>query len=782
MAKTDNEPPTGFSIHEIKGFIKDFYGLSAEVKPLDGHLDWNYQVSADNGKQYIFKIAHADVQRSFLEAQNGALEHIAAQDSPLPCPQVVRTASGKTIFDVQNSTQTSHFARMLTYLPGTFFGDLNLEDRNPLLFQAYGSFLGKLDNILASFYHPALNRYMNWDLKNTPELENQLNFMTDHGLRNLVHHFIGLYCTEVAPLLHRLPTGIIHGDGNDYNVLVDDIRTGIAGLIDFGDMVMSCTVFELAIAVSYVIPGQSNMLDAACQLVEGYYRQRPLNETELHVLYYLIGARLCQTLVISGRMAVESPADVYQAISLDPARKTLEWLIAVNPDHAEHRFRQACGLLPKDTGRDVPSILEIRERHLGKALSVSYKKPLKIVRGFMQYLYDHTGRAYLDTVNNVCHVGHCHPRAVRAAQQQIARLNTNTRYLHDHLVEYALELTATLPDPLTVCFFVCTGSEANELALRMARIHTGADDIVVLDHAYHGNTHSIIQVSPYKFNGPGGKGKGAHVQVAPLPDPYRGTFKGYSPETGQAYSESVLKAFQLIEKSGRKAAAFLHESIPGVAGQVVFPETFLQHAYAHARQNGALCIADEVQIGFGRVGSHMWAFETQGVVPDIVTMGKPIGNGHPLAAVVTTQEVADSFNNGMEYFNTFGGNPVSCAIGREVLKIIREEGLQENARQTGGYMKAGLAELMNRHALIGDVRGLGLYIGIELVENRETLTPAKTAAYYIAESMKEEGILVSVDGPLHNVLKIKPPMVFNKKNAALYIDTLDAILSKNTLS
>jgi 4-aminobutyrate aminotransferase-like enzyme len=233
---------------------------------------------------------------------------------------------------------------------------------------------------------------------------------------------------------------------------------------------------------------------------------------------------------------------------------------------------------------------------------------------------------------------------------------------------------------------------------------------------------------------------------------------------------------------GKKAAAFIHESLPSVGGQIIPPENYLKEAYRYAREAGALCFADEVQVGFGRVGSHMWAFETQGVVPDIVTMGKPIGNGHPLAAVITTPEIAESFNNGMEYFNTFGGNPVSCAVGLAVLHVIKDEKLQENALEVGEYFKAGLAQLIDKHPLIGDVRGLGLFLGIELVRDRETLEPAVDESYYIAERMKEEGILVSVDGPLYNVLKIKPPLVFTKANAQFYIDTLDNVLHEQLLS
>lgn len=424
-------------------------------------------------------------------------------------------------------------------------------------------------------------------------------------------------------------------------------------------------------------------------------------------------------------------------------------------------------------------ILLSRKQHIGPSLSISYRQPLEIVRGSMQYLYSEDGRAYLDAVNNVSHVGHCHPHVVKAAQEQMAVLNTNTRYLHETLVRYAERLCATLPEPLRVCYFVCSGSEANELALRLARAHTGQRDLVVVDVAYYGNTSALIDISPYKFNGPGGAGKPPHVQVVPMPDTYRGKFKQDDPQAGKKYARYVEEAIGHIQEQQRNVAAFICESLLGCGGQIMLPPHYLQEAFRHTRTAGGVCIADEVQTGFGRVGTHFWAFETQGVVPDIVTMGKPIGNGHPLAAVVTTPAIAASFTNGMEYFNTFGGNPVSCAIGMAVLDVIEQEQLQANALDVGSHLLHELRALMDRRPLIGDVRGLGLFVGIELVGDRETLTPAPEQAAYVANRMRDHGILLSTDGPFHNVLKIKPPLVFTRQNADELVNALDMILDED---
>ena len=427
------------------------------------------------------------------------------------------------------------------------------------------------------------------------------------------------------------------------------------------------------------------------------------------------------------------------------------------------------------TTRSAEALLKLRQQHLGPSLSLSYKEPLKIIKGEGVFLYDEKGRPYLDCVNNVCHVGHCHPHVVEAVCRQMGQLNTNTRYLHDNIVEYSLRLGATLPAPLEVCFFVCSGSEANDLALRLARTYTGKKDLIVVDNAYHGHTQPLIDASPYKHNGAGGSGTPSHIHVVPMPDGYRGIYPAESANAGTQYANHVREAAgQAVENGG--LAGFIAESILGCGGQVIPPKGFMAEGFAHARAAGGVAIADEVQVGFGRVGEHFWGFELHGVTPDIVTMGKPIGNGHPLAAVVTTQEIAQAFNNGMEYFNTFGGNPVSCAAGLAVLDVIEQEELQQNAQEVGGYLSDRLSRLMERHHCIGDVRGAGLFLGIEFVKDRETRTPDAEKASAAVEAMKQRGVLLSTDGPAHNVIKITPPIVFGREHADLLADNLEAVL------
>ena len=419
-------------------------------------------------------------------------------------------------------------------------------------------------------------------------------------------------------------------------------------------------------------------------------------------------------------------------------------------------------------------LLEMRKKYLSPSLSLSYDKPLHIVRAKGQFLYDSEGDRYLDAVNNIQHVGHCHPKVVSAASEQYGILNTNTRYLDETVINYAKDLTNYLPNGLTTCFFTNSGSESNDLALRLARTATDSKETIVLDGAYHGHVSSLIDISPYKHNSKGGSGPPSYVHTVPMPDSYRGKYRGEEALTG--YIDELKNILYSIKKNGKNISAFVVESIMGCGGQLILPDGFLERAFELVRDEGGICIADEVQIGFGRVGSKFWGFETANVQPDIVTMGKSMGNGHPLSVVVTKKQIADKFNNGMEYFNSFGGNPVSCAVGKAVLNVIEDEKLQQNAHKVGEYLLEKLKQLQGEFPLIGQVRGMGLFIGIELIKEKSKLIPAHAEAEKVVNEMMRKRILLSTDGPDHNVIKIKPPMVFSTENADELVLNLSEVL------
>lgn len=463
-------------------------------------------------------------------------------------------------------------------------------------------------------------------------------------------------------------------------------------------------------------------------------------------------------------VSLASQRDLWRSLSPDPN------IICRIP--AEH-------FPPKETG--YAKTLANRRRLLGDNLSLSYRQPRKMVRGWMQYLYDENGRCHLDVYNNVPHVGHSNPRVVEAVQKQIGLLNTNTRYLHDNILAYADRLTALMPDSLEICYFVNSGSEANELALRLAKTYTGQNDMLVMEAAYHGHTSGLIDISPYKFGGPGGRGAKPWVHQLPIPDDYRGPFKRDDPEAGSKYAAQVQEKIGLLREHGRKFAAFICETLPSVGGQVVLPPNYLKQTYAHVRAAGGVCIADEVQVGFGRLGTHFWGFEMQDAVPDIVVLGKPIGNGFPLAAVVTTRPIAEAFANGMEFFSTFGGNPVACAAGLAVLDEVIDKQLQTHAHEVGSTLLDGLRGFVNQFPIVGDARGKGLFLGLELVRDRDTLTPAAAEASYVVNRLSDHAILAGTDGPYHNVVKIRPPMPFTHRDADYFLQILEQILGEDAL-
>ncbi len=782
-------PPPQLSVEEAQTAASDFYGISASAELLVSERDQNFLLCDRSGERYVLKIANPSEVRATLEMQNGAITHILEKESDLTIPRVRKNLAGEGICLLERNGDATFMVRLLDYIPGRFLKEV--QPHTPELLRQLGRLLARMDRALEGYTHSGAERSIPWNVTSTAFVRDHLFDIEDAAERAIVDCFASQFERSVIPRLPSLRRSIIHNDGNDDNILIRENSRGeseIAGVIDFGDMVFSAIICELAVSIAYVMLGKKNPLQEAGHVVTGYHRILPLEASELEVLFPLACMRLCTTVAMAAYRKKLFPQNEYIRITKTSAGTLLRRLIKVDLQLAQEVFEGICrggteSAVPTpeevfpSNDRSTEDLLQARSRHLGKSLSTAYERPLKIVKGRDQYLLDESGRPYLDAVNNVCHVGHCHPKVVEALHKQSALLNTNTRYLHDTIIDYAQRLSEKLPDPLNVCFFVNSGSEANELAIRLAKAHTGATDFIVIDGAYHGNTHSVMEISPYKFDAPGGSGAPPHVHKVPTPDGYRGQYKQDDPDAGKMYAHAVKEVITTMTENGRRLAAFFGESLMSCGGQIIYPRNYLKEAYRHTRDAGGVCVADEVQVGFGRVGTHFWGFDTQDVVPDIVTLGKPMGNGHPVSAVVTTPEISESFAKGLEYFNTFGGNPVSCAIAAAVLDVIEEEKLQENALRTGTALKEKLQLLKTNHKIIGDVRGLGLFLGIELVLDRQTLAPATQQAAVIINRIKEEGILLSTDGPLHNVLKIKPPIIFSEPNVDFLIVALDKILS-----
>ncbi len=988
-----------FRPEEAERLVRDRYGVDAKVvSELPSERDQNFHLRTESGCELVLKIASSAEPRSILDFQNQALERVAERDPGLPIPRMRRTSGGDRLATLSAGNGTSYFCRLFEHLPGKPLALVRPHSEG--LLRSIGSSLGRLDRALEGFTHPEQKRFLKWNAAHASDVvEDALELIEPGEKRNLLRGFLELIKSKVAPGLSALPRGVIHNDANDYNLLVND--GSVSGILDFGDMVESALVCDLANACAYVMFDKTDPLRAARAVAAGYHRERPLREDELRLLFPLIVTRLSMSVAISARQFRNEPEKEYLRVSEASAWELLAWLREESADLAHYGFRAACGMPPHpraaavtahldsasaasvlpwkldseaihvfDLGVGSPTIAttealfseierggarlgigrydearllyttdafrnkfgEARTVHLGVdlfveagtevraslagrvhsfalndapldygptillehltgegdrfytlyghlsldsldgltlgkpvargaaigrvgdstvngnwpphlhfqivldllgkvgdfpgvaapserdlwlglspdpsrllglpeaarapreeperirlrrrerlsgTLSLSYENPLHIVRGQGTYLYDSTGRRYLDLVNNVCHVGHSHPRVVEALSRQAAVLNTNTRYLHRNVVDLAERLTSLLPPPLEVAFFVNSGSEANELALRLARARTRRKDTLVFDGAYHGNLTSLIEISPYKFDGPGGEGAPPSTHKLDMPDPYRGRHRRSDPAHGERYLEDARSLIQSLAHRGAPAGAVMAEAILSCGGQIVLPPGYLAALFGEVRKARGVAISDEVQVGFGRVGSRFWGFDAEGAVPDIVTMGKPFGNGHPLGAVVTTREVASAFQTGMEYFNTFGGNPVSCAVGLAVLDVLEDEHLQENALSMGELLLTELRGLQPCHPILGDVRGRGLFLGFEMVTNPETLTPATSEAKALVNRMKEEGVLLSTDGPLANVIKIKPPLVFSRADADFFLTRLERVLRED---
>ncbi len=763
------------SLQYIQKMLQEHYDIHANLTRLSGENE-NYLVRDDRERSWVLKLSDSDTPSGIAELEHLAVESLIDAGLDLGLPRVIPTREQKIQATFTTPAGTVYKGRLLAFVKGVPWcssvpaPDSRLED--------LGRVTGKLTKVLSALVHPASGRTHAWDLACAHQHRASINSIENPARQAMLEQIFLWFEAIVQPALHRLDHGPIHGDLNDDNILISDNR--VAGILDFGDCLDNPLVCDLAIALAYHTLDEPDPLTAGAKIVRGYHQVRPLTTLETELLFPLMCARLAVSVLISSRRRQIDPGREAWFVSEERAWKKLEYFSAFSPVAAARTLASEVSQPPcpkpyPPRGLAGEILAEKRKTCIAPSLSVSYHRPLKIDRGRAQFLYDEAGNPFLDLYNNVCHVGHCHPHVVAAGQKQMARLNTNTRYLYDGLTSYAAKLTATLPPPLDTCFFVNSGSEANELALRIAKTITGCRDVLVTDNAYHGHTQAMIHISPYKFMGKGGAGKPEPwVHVLPVPDGYRGIFKGQGPSTGRAYADQVK---EILDRLGHPVAAFITETLLSCGGQVIPPATYLKQVFAHVREKGGLCICDEVQTGFGRTGEYFWAFEGQDAVPDIVVIGKPMGNGHPMGGVITSKAIAEQFANGMEFFSTFGGNPVSCAIGTAVLEVIEKENLMDRAKSVGAHMLDALMPLKQRHQLIGDIRGTGLFVGIELVWDRNTLAPAPEAAKQVVNQLRDHGILTGTDGPFDNVIKIKPPMVITRDDADMFARVLDRILA-----
>ncbi len=755
----------GFTNEQVKDIAKNLFGLTGDLLPLDSERDQNFQISEEDGDRFVIKIANSAEEPAIIDMQIKALEHIARVDPELPVPRVLLSRNGLAIEQIQAENGTKHFVRILTYLPGVPPKD---ESTNPALLRPVGACLARLSRALRGFFHPIANYELLWDLKHTSKLRQYLPHITDPDHHKLVSYFLDRFDRNVLPLIPKLRAQIVHNDLVPDNLLVAKDDPGrIVGIIDFGDMVHTLLIIDLATTIAATLRGHADPVGEAAEIVAGYNEIIQLEESELRILYDLIAARLTMLNVIaSWRVTLHPDNEEYITGGMGETWHTLKAWRAKDPTEVTRKFFRVCGLWEveelnptlKEANETIQSHLLRRARLLGPSTYLFYERPLHIVRGEGVWLYDDDGNRYLDAYNNVAHVGHCHPHVVNAIAKQAGRLNTSTRYMHGLILELAEQITKRMPEALSVCMFVCTGSEANELAWQMSKLVSGNSGALITKFSYHGSCTATKQFSTES------------IPLEKSPSHVHSLFAPTSNTTFRKPNSGISDAIIAMDEQGHQPAMLILDTAFVSDGIYTSPKGYLKTVYAKARAAGGLCIADEVQPGFGRLGQHFWGFEYDDVIPDIVTLGKPMGNGHPLAAVVTRPEIAEVLAKETGYFNTFGGNPVSCAAGLAVLEVIEKEALQRNAFEVGQHLTERLAALQKDYPVIGEIHGSGLLQGINIVKPDGALDPEM--ADRIMNHMRENGVLVGTTGQHYPIIKIRPPIVFKKEHADILLAAL----------
>ena len=766
----------------IRARVAEIYGLTGEWKQLGGEREQNFRLTAGDGAAFVVKIAAPTEPMESLRFQTEALEHIASVDPGFAAPRLRRTLAGEAMSHILDDSGESHVLRILTFVKGTILFDqleetgqaLNAED-----LIALGRASGRLARALQGFAGRGASSTMPWDLRSGLLFSPAVHAHMPEALAPAVKVLLPQISDVLSNRLPKLRAQVIYHDFHESNVLVAfNPSLSVEGVIDFGDMIFGPVAQDLAVAIASLIHWTPDPVFAATCLMRGYQRSMPLEQEDLAVLRSLVLARLLlQVGLVAYQTAVhgreneglESLQGRYiQAILKIAAVSDADFVKGVMPSVVPVSEATA------SPTASTPALLERRQAVLGKTY-MFYNEPLELVRGRGCMLYDAAGKEYLDCYNNVANVGHCHPYVLDALTRQASTLNTNSRYLHPEIVRLGERLSATLPAHLDTLVFVCTGSEANDLAVRMSRLISGNEGVVITENSYHGNTTTVAPLSLIDYDI---KDKPGWVATVPPPNLYRGLYRQDVNDAGAKYADHVTQAAETLAVGGPGMAALMIDSIFDANGALVPPPDYMPLAYEAAKKAGALVIADEVQMGFARSGTHMWGFEAFGVEPDIVTMGKPMGNGHPVAAVATRREIAEVLQKQTGYFNTFGGNTVSAAVANACLDVLIGEDLQGNAARSGAWLMKELNALMQRHEIIGHIQGRGLFLGVELVTDRTTKGPAKFAARWVRERMKVLGVLVSSTGPHGNIIKIRPPLVFSLADAARCLEALDRALAE----
>ncbi len=752
------EPPPALTPVDAAELAARVFAVEGPAAPLDSERDANFRIDS-GGRSFVLKVYNSAELEDVVEMQTRAMLHVAATDPELPVPRLTRTRED-ALHGVVEIDGRQHAVHLIDFLPGECAEPDSFE---PEALRVFGATVARVSKALRGFFHPAAERTLLWDMKQAAGLRPFLDDVEDSARSDLARRALDRVEERLLPALPRLRAQVIHNDLTYDNVLVGG-DGNVTAIVDFGDTTHGPVLCDAAVALaSFCL--EPHLFERVEAFARGYGEITPLEEEEVELLADAVSARLLASALIAASRVRQFPENAEYINSFVPRTwQVLELFDDLGPEEVRRRFRTAAAPAlawpPQARPRSHPRVeelLERRRRLFGPAMMpLSYERPLHFVRGEGVWLFGADGRRYLDAYNNVAAVGHCHPRVVAALATQARFLNTNTRYLHETALELAERLIATMPAGLDTCLFVNSGSEANDLAWRFATTVTGGSGAIVTAWAYHGVTAVQTDLSPSEW-------------VAEHRPDYVETIE---PPGGQTeVASSVAVAVGALDARGHRPAALFLDSAHTSSGIFADAPDYLAGAVSAARTAGAFFVADEVQAGFGRLGSHMWSFETGDVEPDFVTLGKPMGNGHPIAALVTRADIAEEFaRRAPPFFSTFGGNPVACAAALAVLDVIAEERLLENVTQVGRHLRAELDELAVRHRVIRDVRGCGLLVGVELT--------SADAARDVANVLRDRGVLIGLTGRGGSVLKIRPPMVFRREHADLLLEALDEALGK----
>ncbi len=751
---------------EAERIARDLYGLAVVATPLPGERDCNFQLRAADAREYVLKI-FGDADALATDCQVAVLRHLAEQDPSLPVPRLLATLAGADLGRIECG-EGGYATGVFDYLSGEL---LDSTAPTPALLQNLGSTLARVDRALQGFFHPALAQRIAWDVRRLPELLEHASCIDSERVRRRVADTAAGVGDRLTAL-RALRGQAIHGDFHAGNVLVD-AAGAVCGILDFGDMIHAPAVLEAAVAISELLTQGLTSVDEVPAVLEGYSRVLPIEVGEADLLYDLVAGRHAATILLHAWRARHDPrgARMLEAAAA-AAVQSLDDLLRIGRAEITRAWGAAAGL-PSDS---EPVDLDRRHRLMGCGAELFYQQPLHLVRGLGVWLYDAQGRPYLDVYNNVPHVGHCHPSVVRAVQRQTATLVTHTRYLHGRILDYADELAKRCPAPLDACLFVNSGSEANDVAWRIAQFATGQRGALVVAHAYHGVTHAAAALSP-------AAGQPDDPRVVTLHPPsaaWSAADELQNCDLTTVIEDTELAMRTLAARGFAPGALFIDSALTS-SGIYDPPPAWLVAIVRRLRTAGCLIVADEVQFGLGRSGSHFWGFERRGLDraglwPDLVTLGKPIGNGYPMGVVIASRDLIEAFQARFGFFSTFGGNPAAADAGLAVLRVLERERLRDNARTTGEYLRERLRELAARHASFGRVRGRGLLLGLEVLDTG-SCTAAKGARRIVDLLARQHRVLIGTEGPAGNILKLRPPMPFRPEHADILAKALDAAAS-----